>query len=180
MVLYLVVTRSCDKDSLTIFSDRRRFSLSSAEYFNKVGCSRQIFGRTQERRSHEIKLFARVTITWPKTVTAHVKSLAHRVIPICIISKPFISVYYFAFCWVIEILKLKEIHTCVNLRRGWGYLEHRANIYHIVVSASRLFVWNGTCRANKPKKDEEPLSKALLWCFFLNFHFPATGFQTSL
>ena len=141
------------------------FSSSSAEYFNNVGCSRQIFGRTQERRSRGIKLFAPVTITWPKPVTAHDKSLAHRVIPMCIISKPFKSVYCFAFCWVIEILKRKEIRTCLNLRRGWRYYEHRANIYHIVVPASRHFVWNGTCRANKPKREEEPVSKALL-CWF--------------
>lgn len=152
MVLYLVVARSCDKDSITIFSDRRIFSSSSAEYFNNVGCGRQIFGQTQERRSREIKLFARVTITWPKPVTAHDKSLAHTVILMCIISKPVISVYCFAFCRVIEILKLKEIHTCLNLRRGWRYQEHRANIYHAVVPASRYFVWNGKCRANKPKK----------------------------
>ena len=156
------------------------FSSSSAEYFSNVGCSRQIFGRTQERRSREIKLFARVTITWPKPVTTHDKSLAHRVIPMYIID---IKALYICllFCF---LLSYRDSETdgdsyVRKSAKGLTILRTRANIYHIVVPASRNFVWNGTCRANKPKK-EEPLSKALLCCFFLNFHFLATGFETSL
>lgn len=150
------------------------FSSSSAEYFSNVGCSRQIFGRTQERRSREIKLFARVTITWPKPVTTHDKSLAHRVIPMYIID---IKALYICllFCFLLSYRDSETDGDSYVRKSAKGLTILRTQSEYLSYCCSRIasprLKWHMSSK--QTKKRRRPVEQSTPLLLFPQFPFPS-------